>query len=96
MKKNRAWIAAFLSAVFPGLGQLYNRQWLKGGAIIAITIFLLGSVIGSLPEPAHLIQIAERGEAIEGLDVLILVLLGCLGVAIYSLVDAWRTGIKRS
>jgi TM2 domain-containing membrane protein YozV len=36
-------VAFFLSGVFPGLGQFYNRQPLKGGALLVAGARLTGS-----------------------------------------------------
>jgi hypothetical protein len=37
--------AMLYSAVFPGGGQLYNRQYLKAGAVLGVQGFLIGSAI---------------------------------------------------
>src|SRR3989442_16041906 len=46
------WISGILSGVLPGLGQFYNRQWLKGVG------FLLGAlvVVGMLVVTAGMIE----------------------------------------
>ncbi|OGW38089.1 MAG: signal peptidase I, partial [Nitrospirae bacterium GWD2_57_9] len=36
--RRKPWLAAFLSALFPGIGQFYNRQWIKGIAFIAAVV----------------------------------------------------------
>jgi signal peptidase I len=38
----KPWLAVFLSAIIPGIGQLYNKQLLKGLALIATLIVLSG------------------------------------------------------
>jgi TM2 domain-containing membrane protein YozV len=40
--------AAFLSSIFPGLGQLYNRHWVKAVAMIALAGGLLAAVMRAL------------------------------------------------
>ncbi len=39
--KKKPWLAVFLSYIFPGMGQFYNNQLLKGFAFIICVIFLL-------------------------------------------------------
>jgi signal peptidase I len=39
--KKKPWLAAFLSYIFPGLGQCYNNQMLKGFVFIVCTIVIL-------------------------------------------------------
>ncbi len=46
MKGNRRYIAAVLSAIFMGIGQLYNRQWLKG---ILFLFFYIMVILNSIP-----------------------------------------------
>ena len=46
MKGNRRYIAAVLSAIFMGIGQLYNRQWLKG---ILFLFFYILVILNSIP-----------------------------------------------
>jgi signal peptidase I len=38
--KKKPWLAVFLSDIYPGLGQFYNRQILKGLAFVASSIIL--------------------------------------------------------
>jgi hypothetical protein len=78
-------VAAILSAVFPGLGQFYNRHWLKGLG------FFIGS--GMLTE-----AISERISVdnllagdISGAGKLIGLLLVLLGLLVWSMVDAYRS-----
>ena len=48
--QRKPWLAAFLSSLFPGIGQFYNRQVLKGIAFIAVTVaaFILQAVFAPL------------------------------------------------
>jgi hypothetical protein len=41
-------MAAFLSSLFPGLGQLYNREWVKAGLMMLLTASLVVAVQGAL------------------------------------------------
>ena len=47
-RRTRAATAALLSSLFPGLGQLYNRDWTKAAAMIGLTIALFVAVNGAL------------------------------------------------
>lgn len=38
--KKKAWLAVFLSYIFPGIGQFYNKQLLKGISFVICAIFL--------------------------------------------------------
>src|SRR5437016_12234183 len=51
------WIAGILSGALPGLGQFYNRQWLKGIG------FLLGTLVvdGVLGVTAGMIKFFQSG-----------------------------------
>ena len=51
----RATTAALLSSVFPGLGQLYNRDWLKAAVMGAGTVALAFVIKGVL---AHVLGLA--------------------------------------
>jgi len=73
----RATTAALLSSVFPGLGQLYNRDWLKAGIMAAGTVALallikgaLAHVLGLAVSPPSGGAIAALGHADVGLQIL--------------------------
>jgi hypothetical protein len=75
-------VALFLSGVFLGLGQLYNRQWLKGTMFLTAGVVLSWLLVRTIPtDPTAL---AHAGAAPV---VLLLVL---LAIWLWSLVDAWR------
>jgi zinc transporter ZupT len=81
-------VALFLSGIFPGLGQLYNRQLVKGAA------FVVGSgaltwLAGRGVSPEVLQEDLLRGENPLGTSVIVPVGL-LLIVWIWSLIDAWR------
>jgi signal peptidase I len=46
-QKKNPWFALFLSKILPGLGQLYNRQWLK------VLLFIIGLIIISVTVQFH-------------------------------------------
>ena len=71
-------LAAALSSVLPGAVQLYNRQWLKGGAFL-IAVMVLSAVIRRrllLAEPSLMA---------------LLLAASLLAIAIWSVVDAYRS-----
>jgi len=75
MKKNI--LAAALSAILPGAGQLYNQQWLKGIGFLA-AVMVLSAVMRRrliLAEPSLMAM---------------LVVFVLFGLAIWSVVDAYR------
>ena len=77
-------IALILAGIFPGLGQFYNRQPLKGAVFLAagaIASWLLGRAM-----PADLLAPVHLGPT------LLMPLLGLLVVWIWSAIDAWRVG----
>ena len=77
-------IALTLSGVFPGLGQFYNRQPIKGVAYVVAGIvlsWLLGRAVPS--DPVVLVSTPLGTNA-----VLLLCLL--LAIWVWCCVDAWR------
>jgi len=81
-------VAFFLSGVFPGLGQLYNRQALKGGAFLVAGV-ALSCLIGRMV-PTDLVALAS---ASVGTDAILLVCL-LLAIWVWSVIDAWRVGMR--
>jgi len=75
-------VALILSGVFLGLGQLYNRQLLKGTMFLTARVVLSWLLVRTIPiDPTAL---AHAGAAPV---VLLLVL---LAIWLWSLVDGWR------
>jgi TM2 domain-containing membrane protein YozV len=78
-------IALILSGTFPGLGQLYNRQPLKGVLFLgagAVLSWLVASAV-----PTDLLVLVEQGVSLAG----VLALLVLLAVWTWSVIDAWRS-----
>jgi hypothetical protein len=80
-RRRRQITALVLAGVFPGLGQFYNRQPLKGGAFLVVAA-LLSWVIGR-EVPEDLLALAEPHAS------LVLALLILLVLWVWSIVDAW-------
>lgn len=70
-------IAAGLSAILPGVGQLYNHQWLKGGLFLAAIMVVSG-------------VIRRRAIFEGGVGIGLIVAVVLFGIAIWSVADAYR------
>ena len=71
-----------LSGIFPGLGQLYNREFLKGVLFIvpgAVLTWLIGHAI-----PTDILALAQPSASL----MLLMVLL--LSLWLWAIIDAWR------
>ena len=81
------WIAGILSGILPGLGQFYNRQWLKGVG------FLLGTLVvdGVLGVTAGMIKLFQSGAPPENTGQFLFGSLIVLALVIWSITDAART-----
>jgi hypothetical protein len=77
-------LAAVLSGLFPGLGQLYNRERLKA------LLFVIGGVVASVPLGLLDVDIDLDNPA-AGMRRLLLTSLPFLVVALWSVIDAYRT-----
>ena len=77
--------ALILSGVFPGLGQLYNREFFKAALFVIPSVGLSWVVTRAVSvDPLALI---ERGAS----PVVILAMLALLAIWLWSVVDAWRS-----
>jgi len=80
--RRRKTIALILSGVFPGLGQLYNRQPVKALVFLAAGVVLCWLV--GRAAPADPLELARPGAEL-------LALLGALlALSVWSVIDAWR------
>jgi hypothetical protein len=89
-RKRNPWVAGILSGVVPGLGQFYNRQWLKGVG------FLLGALVvdGMLSVSADMIKFFQSGALPESTVQFLFGSFIVLVVAVWSIADAARTAKK--
>jgi hypothetical protein len=83
--RRRAIVAVVLSGLFPGLGQLYNREKLK-----ALLFFGAGVLTGFGPLSPLDIDI-DLNDPVAGLRRVLLGSLPFLAIAVWSVVDAYRT-----
>ena len=87
-RRRRAIVAFLLSGIFPGLGQFYNRQALKGGVFLVAGValsWLIGRVV-----PTDLMALASGS---VGTDAILLLCL-LLAMWLWSVIDAWRVGMR--
>ncbi|MGH7254368.1 MAG: hypothetical protein ACREI3_01205 [Nitrospirales bacterium] len=85
----RAALAACLSALFPGLGQLYNREWGKGLGFVSAVLVLGGLLVTSI-DPNALQAGLAAGQPPPNLGRLFLLWATLLAVALWSIIDAAR------
>ena len=83
-------LAAFLSGIFPGLGQLYNRERLK-----ALLFFACGAVSAFGPFNPLDVDI-DLDDPAAGLRTVLLASLPFLLIATWSVIDAYRTARRTS
>ena len=58
--------AAVLSAICMGLGQLYNRQWIKGVILLIVGVFSLYYFINNLGDAIWgMVTLGEQGSHLE-------------------------------
>jgi mercuric ion transport protein len=74
-------LALVLSALLPGLGQSYNRQWIKAGAFFVAGAAVGWPLVSSTPLPDHL-QVSAT--------LLLVAALSLAAVEVWSIVDAYR------
>lgn len=83
-------IAAVLSGLVPGLGQFYNREWLKGTGFL-IGLLILEGLLGVSNEMMKALQ----GTPPENPGAFLLRFLVVLAFALWSIVDAVRSAKRR-
>ena len=96
-KINHPGIAAVLSFVFSGLGQLYNGQMLKGLfiiflSVVSMLVLIAGSIIIGL---WLLAKITSLKLLILGLSLFLCALVFICVLGIHSILDAYRVAAKK-
>jgi hypothetical protein len=91
--QRRQGVAAFLSALVPGLGQLYNREWGKAAGFF-VTLLILDGALGVSAGTLKFFESVAAGIPPADGGTLVLRMLPILGIAIWSVVDATRTAKK--
>ena len=74
--------AAFLSGIFPGLGQLYNRQFRKAA------LFALGAILTGVWPLSPLDMDIDPGDVGAGLRRVLLASIPFIVIALWSVIDA--------
>lgn len=80
--------AAFLSGIFPGLGQLYNRDLLRAVLFFGAGAALAFGPIGPLTVPI------DPADPMPGLQRVLLETMPFLVLALWSVVDAYRRAYR--
>jgi hypothetical protein len=81
-------VAAFLSGIFPGLGQLYNRE--RGKA----ALFAIAAVLTGFGPWSPLDVDIDPADPAAGLRGVLLASIPFLAVALWSVVDAYRANAR--
>ncbi len=90
-------VAAVLSFIFSGLGQLYNGQIIKGLVVIFFSalgmfVFIIGSILLGLWLVGRVIFAQQL---ILGLGLFIIALISICVLGAYSIIDAYRIALKK-
>ena len=87
-RRRKSWlIAVTLSGLFPGLGQLYNGDPLRG-----LAFAVAGALTAFGPWNPLAVEI-DLDDPVAGLRNVLLSSLPFLGIALWSVVDAWRRAV---
>ncbi len=86
MRGRNPGVALVLSAIFPGLGQFYNRQFGKGVAFFVVGVASSWMTSALLPSLDALL----RGEPPKEIGLLTVALLLLLICYLWSMADAYR------
>jgi TM2 domain-containing membrane protein YozV len=95
--KNHPGLAAVLSFVFNGLGQIYNGQIIKGLVIIFFsTLSMILTILGAVFMGCWLLgRIKYNSIFISGLVLFVIGIIFICIIAIYSILDAYRVALKK-
>jgi hypothetical protein len=84
-RRRKPLLAVFLSGIFPGLGQLYNRDRLKA------LLFLAGGALTAFGPLNPLDVDIDMSDPAAGLRNVLLASLPFLAIATWSVIDAYRS-----
>ena len=88
-------MAFVLSGIFPGLGQLYNREFLKGALSVVASVVLSWLIERAVPPDLLTLVLSWLVERVAPTNLLtppLLVPLSLLlAIWIWSVIDAWRS-----
>lgn len=89
-------IAFVLSGIYPGLGQFYNREPVKGAAFVVSGTVLSWLFVRALPSDLLSLDLlsGEVSAPVQFGATLLVSLVLLLAVWIWSLVDAWRVAAR--
>jgi phosphonate transport system permease protein len=86
------WLAALLSAIVPGLGQAFTRQWKRGLLLFASTLTIIGLLIWrfrlAAPRDSGVWNIVAKAFRLQPVLIVVSVLVGLLYLAI--IYDAYK------
>ena len=80
--RRRQVVGFILSGLFPGLGQLYNREYLKG-VLFVVPSAVLSWFVGRAT-PTDLLALAQPSAT------LMLLLAALLAIWLWAIIDAWK------
>ncbi len=89
-KRHGPLVAAVLSGIFPGLGQLYNGQRLKA------LLFVVGAVLTSVGPVSPLNVNIDLDNPAAGMTMVLITAVPFLALALGSVIDAYRTARQAS
>jgi uncharacterized protein DUF5683 len=82
-------VAGFLSAILPGLGQFYNREWAKGAGFLLATV-ILDAFLGASAETLRILEASLSGMPANNLGSVLLRMIPLIAIALWSITDAAR------
>jgi hypothetical protein len=85
----RTGAAAVLSALLPGLGQFYNRQWGKGAAFL-FGVITLDAVLSVSADALTVLRAASANVETVNAGSLVLRMMPLVALGLWSIVDAAR------
>jgi hypothetical protein len=84
--RRRQVVGFIISGIFPGLGQLYNREYLKGVLFIIPSAVLNWLAFRAIP--TDLLALAQPSAT------LILLIAALFAVWLWAIIDAWKVAAR--